>query len=139
MTEKRPMILVAALIHDRDRKSVLLTRHDGHRRWHFPDGELNPGERIVEAVTRSLKEDLGLLPAEVDDRFCLPTDTILLERGFHAVTLHFPVHLPAEPVFAPKIGLEMRWQSLGVRAMPGSHELLTSTAEVLHRLVEDGA
>lgn len=54
--------VLAAVIRDGDRYLVCLRpahkRHAGH--WEFPGGKLEPGEAILEAARRELKEELGL-------------------------------------------------------------------------------
>lgn len=54
--------VLAAVIRDGDRYLVCLRpthkRHGGH--WEFPGGKVKPGETMLEAAQRELKEELGL-------------------------------------------------------------------------------
>ena len=56
------MRVLAAVIRDGDR--YLLCRRPRHKRhgglWEFPGGKIEPGEGLLEAAKREMKEELGL-------------------------------------------------------------------------------
>jgi 8-oxo-dGTP diphosphatase len=60
--EGTPVRVLAAVIRDADRYLVCLRpahkRHGGC--WEFPGGKLEPGETLLDAARRELKEELGV-------------------------------------------------------------------------------
>ncbi len=138
MSKQRPRLFVAALIAKPDPLRILLTRHQGSRRWHFPDGEMRFGETIAETVRRSLDEDLRVIPAEIiNEHYCIPIETINLAKKTHIVTLHFGVRLSIGLQIKPRKGIEVYWQPIDPHCHSNKFPLLSSTAEVLRRLEEE--
>lgn len=60
----RPAILVvAAALYDRDGRVLIAERPAGKHmagRWEFPGGKVNAGESEADALTRELREELGI-------------------------------------------------------------------------------
>lgn len=131
-------LLVAAMVSAPDPLRMLLTRHGGGR-WHFPDGEIRLYEMFVEAVSRSFKKDLGIVPAEIDQRVCFPTNRFSRsEDPFlcrHFVTLHFNVILTVDAQLMPANGIEFAWFPIDSYKDPSfSAQVYLTTAEIFRRL-----
>lgn len=148
MLERQPQILVAALISKPDQSQLLLTRHEGSPFWHFPDGAVKLDESLIEALHRSLGEDLGVAPIKIVDNgyACLPVEGISLTRlpnepfnlTSDTITLHFPVCLPAGAPLTPRPGLEIHWWPLNpCFCVAHKFALRPSTAEIFRRLNEE--
>ena len=137
MSEQRPRVLVAALISMPNPLRMLLTQHSGSRHWHFPDGEVAFGETIAKTIRRSLNEDLRVTPEEIDERVCMPTDTINMAKKTHFVTLHFVVRLPIGLQIMPRKGLKVYWCSTDPRDHSNLYPLMPSTVEIFRRLNEN--
>lgn len=104
-----PRILVSACIADAAGR-VLMTRHAPSMKWHLPDGEIRRGERIADAVRRSVREDLGL-GVDPDDAPFLVTETIAPSGAPHYVTLHVAALAAAEAMvrIVPAPGIDLRF------------------------------
>lgn len=50
----------SAVIFDKDRKKVLLTRRTDNNQWCLPSGRVEPGESVIEACKREVFEETGL-------------------------------------------------------------------------------
>ena len=61
MTAPRPTLAVGAVVVDHDRL-LLIRRGRGPAAgtWSVPGGKVEPGEALIEAVTRELREETGL-------------------------------------------------------------------------------
>jgi 8-oxo-dGTP pyrophosphatase MutT (NUDIX family) len=63
---KEPLVIAAAgvLVWD-NRKRVLLQQRSDDQTWCIPGGAVEPGERLEEAARRELREETGLIAAEL--------------------------------------------------------------------------
>ena len=103
----REHTVVAAVIRDRDGR-VLITRrpHDRHMGglWEFPGGKVEPGEAPAPALTRELKEELGL-----DIEVCRPiTFAVHEEPGLRILLLFYEAVVVGGAV-AAREGQAVRW------------------------------
>ena len=130
MSEKRPRLLVAALISKPDPLRMLLTRHKGHGLWHFPDGEVRKNETLFESLKRSLKADIGVVPTAIDMRV-IPIDRINRDKNTHILTLHIFTSLPTDAQFVQREGIETFWLPMATGQYSPPIRLLASTAEIL--------
>lgn len=68
MADKRPVLYVAACaLLDADGRVLIARRPEGKPMagyWEFPGGKIEPGETPEQAVTRELREELGVEPCE---------------------------------------------------------------------------
>lgn len=121
MTISGPVLAVGAIVVDDDR--LLLVRRGygpAAGTWAIPGGRVEPGETLMEAVTRELREETGIegvcgslvgfaeiLPAEI------PPDHEHQDDEGHFVVLDFEVTLleSAEPVAASDAA-DARWVPL---------------------------
>ncbi len=132
--EKNPRILVAALITKPDTLSFLLTKHAGNQYWHFPDGERVGNESFALTLHRSVEDDLGVVVSLIRDVVCMPT--FKQTKDQHILTLHFVVNLIDQDRLVLRQGLEYMWLGLDPAKHPPGIRLLSSTSEVLWRLVQ---
>jgi len=70
-----------ACIRDSQGRILLLRRSDGDDLWGFPGGAIEPGESVVEALQREIREEIGLkvepvgligVYSDPDYAFCYP-------------------------------------------------------------------
>ena len=84
-------IRVVAAVIQREGRYLLCERPCSKRHgglWEFPGGKLEPGEDILEAVTRELKEELGVAVLTVSERWFAhddPDSNFVIE--FHATSI----------------------------------------------------
>ena len=128
--QNRPVVHVAAGIVWRGKAFLAAKRPEGGPRggfWEFPGGKQEPGESIEEALSRELREELGIV--------CLAI--VPWERVYHPykdifVYLHFMhvLDFTGEPL--PLIGQELRWvtpaEALGLDFLPADREVLVQLA-----------
>jgi len=133
--EKRPRLLVAALIVKTHPIRFLVTQHAGNQYWHFPDGE-RVGKEDSFAITlrRSVEDDLGVVVALIRDMVCMPV--IKQGKDQQIITLHFVVKLANSDQMTPRQGLKYMWLDLDPARRPLGIRLLSSTSEVLWRFVQ---
>lgn len=93
-----------------DGKTVLLVRHTYVPGWYFPGGGVNPGETVLEAVGRELREETGRaltgpprLHGIFFNRQMARRDHVLLYRAdaWHEASAFVPNHEIAEARFFP--------------------------------------
>lgn len=85
---------VKALITDAQGRCLFLKRalpyaNESEPRWDIPGGRINPGEPILEALAREVKEETGLTIA--GEPKILYAQDILRTKGVHVVRLTFEV------------------------------------------------
>jgi ADP-ribose pyrophosphatase YjhB (NUDIX family) len=56
----RLLVGCSAVIFDRTRQKVLLTRRTDNGRWCLPGGQMEAGESVIEACVREVREETGL-------------------------------------------------------------------------------
>lgn len=84
-------IRVVAAVIQREGRYLLCERPSSKRHgglWEFPGGKLEPGEDILEAITRELQEELGVEVLTVRERWFVrddPDSTFVIE--FHATSI----------------------------------------------------
>ena len=105
MSPPRPIIGVAGIAFDADGR-VLLVKGDD-RGWSVPGGRVEPGERLVDACARELREETGLEVrvgplAEVFER---------IEPDLHYVILDYLVAVVGGELAAGDDALEAGWFS----------------------------
>ncbi len=54
------MVGCSAVIFDKDRAKILLTRRSDNGRWCLPGGQMEAGETVEEACVREVQEETGL-------------------------------------------------------------------------------
>ncbi len=141
-SKQHPRLLVAALI-SKSKKGrfpdMLLTQHEGSDLWHFPDGKPRFLESFVDTLNRSLQKDIGVIPAEIDERnrLWLTTLDINPDKRTHIVTMHFIVRLPVDEQILSGSRINFMWFPMDPRQRPSAMKFRPSTAEIIRRLDED--
>ncbi len=103
-----PAVHVAVGVILDPQKNILLTRRadDSHQGglWEFPGGKLEAGEPVLEALSRELREELGIEPTATEALIEIRHD-----YGDKQVFLdvHLVLSFTGEP--APLEGQPMRW------------------------------
>jgi len=95
-----PLVGVGALIHDRERRVLLIKRkfEPNKGRWSLPGGLLETGERLLEAGRREVREEAGV-EMEVEGLFQVSEEIIRDAEGktrFHFILVDFLASLDPE-------------------------------------------
>lgn len=88
-TTHRFQLRAAAIIGDSER--VLLSRAEGDDFWALPGGRVEPGETAAAAVTRELREELGLETTAGPLRIVTENFFAYQNRQYHEVGLYLGV------------------------------------------------
>ena len=100
--------MLAAVVRDGDR--YLVCRRPAHKRhgglWEFPGGKLEPGESLLDAARREMREELGVDVREVGDVMLAIAD-----HGSPFVIEFVPVMIAGEPQCLEHS--ELAWVGLG--------------------------
>ena len=120
--------MLAAVVRDGDR--YLVCRRPAHKRhgglWEFPGGKLEPGESLLDAARREMREELGVDVREVGDVMLAVAD-----HGSPFVIEFVPVMIAGAPHCLEHS--ELAWVGLGeLRAL----ELAPSDRAFVEFLVE---
>jgi 8-oxo-dGTP diphosphatase len=108
--------IVNALL-TRDR-TVLLARRGPHRvaypnRWSFPGGHVEVGETLDEALTRELREEIGVTPAKCEFLGTIPDPTSEATYHLYAVT----AWAGGEPAMTGDEHTALHWFAIDAAAM----------------------
>jgi len=127
MTAPRPTLAVGAVVVDHDRL-LLIRRGRGPAAgtWSVPGGKVEPGEALIEAVTRELREETGL------EGVCGPLLgwAERIDDEVHLVILDFEVTLVGDDQPTPgDDAAEATWVALHEVA---ERDLAEGLAEFLH-------
>lgn len=105
-SDRRPAIVVAAAVIERDGCFLLTRRQQGvhlEGLWEFPGGKCEATESLPACMARELREELAVESTVGEEVF-----TTIHRYPERAVELHFlRCTLRGEP--SPQIGQEMRW------------------------------
>lgn len=100
--------MLAAVVRDGDR--YLVCRRPAHKRhgglWEFPGGKLEPGESLLDAARREMREELG-----VDVRDVGNVTLAIADHGSPFVIEFVPVMIAGEPQCLEHS--ELLWVGLG--------------------------
>lgn len=132
---------VSAIVFDRDERVLLIRRGRPPSAgwWHAPGGRLEPGEGMVEACRREVREETGL------DVAIGPILAVVERRleGFHYIVIDFLGRLQSEPdlAIAADDAKALAWVASGqLGAYPIADGLLPiiESARQVHRGVRAG-
>lgn len=116
---RRPLLGVAGIAFDRDCR-VLLVRDEG-RGWSVPGGRVEPGERLIDACVRELREETGLVVRVAE--LCEVFERI--EPDLHYVILDYLVEVVGGQLAAGDDAVEVGWFSFAeVARLPTTAGLL---------------
>lgn len=125
--------IVAAVVLD-EHGRLLVVRKRGTTAFMQPGGKIEPGERPLEALSREVREELGVGTSEVR-ALGHHTAVAANEPGHHVAADLFLVTLDGEPQPQAEIA-EMTWIDLHA---PGDIELAPLTRDTVLVLVRDRA
>lgn len=115
--QDRPLTQVAVgVLFQADGRFLLTTRpagkaYAGH--WEFPGGKIEPGETLVQALTRELQEELGII---IDNP--VPWKVERIDYPHALVELHFCQVRHWQGELQMKEGQDFSWQQLPVSVSP---------------------
>ena len=98
-----PAIAVSAIILDADKRVLLVRRGQAPAMnlWHAPGGKLEPGEGVVQACQREIREETGIQGIRVVSLIAVVERRV---EGFHYVILDFLAELPGQITPDPVAG-----------------------------------
>lgn len=129
---ERPVVDVAVGVLIQPDGAFLLTSrpsgkvYDGY--WEFPGGKLEAGESVLQALTRELHEELGIVVREAQ-----PWREQLVDYPHALVRLHFCKVSAWDGALQMREGQSWSWNQLPVSVQP----VLPGTVPVLHWLAQE--
>lgn len=131
-----PVIRIVAAVTLDENGRLLVVRKRGTTAFMQPGGKIEPGEQPIEALSREVREELGVGfdPVTVEElgRFSAPAAN---EPGHHVDAWLYLVHLDGQPQPQAEIA-EMTWIEPHA---PGDLELAPLTRDAVFALVRDRA
>ncbi|MBU1045917.1 NUDIX domain-containing protein [Patescibacteria group bacterium] len=73
-------VVVSATIENNDGKILLIQSSKWFNKWMMPAGHIEPGERMVEALKREIKEETGL---DIEPKENLSFEELVNSKDFH--------------------------------------------------------
>lgn len=131
MTQE-PVVVVAGIIRDGDKALICRRRADGPfpLKWEFPGGKVETGESLADALSRELREELGIR-IDGPEEFC--RYRYRYETGFEVELCFFLVSRYFGPV-QNKVFDEIMWAKLNEL---GSFDFLAGDRRLIESLTEE--
>ena len=108
MNNKRPKIIVSALIEKNDKILLIKERlEDNKEHWIIPGGTVEFGESLEEALKREIKEETGLAIDVV--KFVDFTEAIHVNYDYHTVIFFFLAKPLSEDITLDQKGLDAQF------------------------------
>ena len=130
-TQRTPVDVAVGVLIDGEGRFLMTSRPTGKvyaDHWEFPGGKVEQGETVEQALTRELREELGIEVIR-----CEAWQTECIDYPHALVQLHFYTVFEWQGELQMREGQSFAWQSLPVQVKP----VLPGTVPVLAWLAQE--
>jgi len=131
-------VAVAVIINEADEVCITLRHRDSHQGglWEFPGGKIEPNENIEQALTREIKEELGL-----EIKTSRPLITINHDYADRKVCLHVQRVLAYQGLAHGAEGQQLKWlplKQLSSHEFPAANQPIITAVQLPEKYLITG-